>query len=142
MNIPYHKDIKILGFQFTDIVHSTAIATWSSVTARVRAIAQETYYRVLSMDRRIQFVHEYLLSKTWFVTQIFPHRLTVYDRLIPQYLGLYGGGKYSESLFPLSSVGKLKGDGTWLMHGQRAELYSCIAFKCGTSESHPSLLDG
>ena len=67
MNMPYHKDIKILGFQFTDIVH-----TWSSVTAQVRAIAQETYYRDLSMDRRIQFVHEYLLSKIWYVTQIFP----------------------------------------------------------------------
>jgi len=72
MNIPHHKGIKILGFQFTDIVHSTAIATWSSVTARVRATVQETYYRDLSMDRRIQFVHEYLLSKIWYVTQIFP----------------------------------------------------------------------
>ena len=60
------QDIKILGFQFTDIVHSTAIATWSSVTARVRAIAQEICYRDLNMDRRIQFVHEYLLSKIWY----------------------------------------------------------------------------
>jgi len=72
MNIPYHKDIKILGFQFTDIVNLTAIAVWSSVTARVRATAQETYFRDLSMDRRIQFVHKYLLAKIWYVTQIFP----------------------------------------------------------------------
>ena len=100
MNIPYHKDIKILGFQFTGIVHSTAIATWSSVTGRVPANAQETYYRDLSMDRRIKFVHEYLLSKIWYVTQIFPpHRLTLYDRLIPQYLGLYGGGNIQSPSF-------------------------------------------
>jgi len=39
-NIPYQKDIKILGFQFTDIVNSTAIAVWSSVTTRVCTTAQ------------------------------------------------------------------------------------------------------
>jgi len=63
MDIPYHKDIKILRFQFTNIVNSAAIATWSSVIAWVLAAAQDTYYRDLSMDRRIRFVHDYLLAK-------------------------------------------------------------------------------
>jgi len=30
VDIPHHKDIRILGFQFTNIVNSTAIAKWSS----------------------------------------------------------------------------------------------------------------
>ena len=65
MDIPYRKDIKILGFRFTNIVNSTTIATWLSVTARVRAAAQDMYYRDLSVDRRIRFVHDYLLPKIW-----------------------------------------------------------------------------
>jgi len=142
MNIPYHKDIKILGFQFTDIVNSTAIATWSSVTSRVGATAHETYYRDLSMDRRIEFVNEYLLSKICYITQIFsppPDCIRQINTIISWFIWR---GNYSESLFPPFSVGKLKGDRTWLMYGQRAELHSCTAFKCRTSESDPSLLDG
>ena len=76
MDIPYHKDIKILGFQFTNIGNSAAIASWSLVTARVRAAAQDMYFRDISMDRRIRFVHDYLLAKIWYVTQTFPHRPT------------------------------------------------------------------
>jgi len=99
MDIPYHKDIKILGFQFTNIVNSAAITTWSSVTARMRAAAQDMYYRDLDMDSRIRFVRDYLLAKIWYVTQIFPpYRPTASDRLI-QYPGSYGGGNMQSPSF-------------------------------------------
>ena len=56
MDIPYHKNIKILGFHFSNSVNSSAAETWSSVIACVRAIAQNTYYRNLTLDKRINFV--------------------------------------------------------------------------------------
>jgi hypothetical protein len=34
--------------------------------------AQNTYYRDLTLDKRINFVHDYLIAKIWYVTQIFP----------------------------------------------------------------------
>ena len=37
------------------------------VTTRVRALAQETYYRNLTLKKRIHFVHDYLLVKIWYV---------------------------------------------------------------------------
>ena len=46
--------------------------TWSTVTSRVRALAEDTYYRDLSLDRQIRFVHNYLLAKIWYVAQICP----------------------------------------------------------------------
>jgi len=72
MDMPYHKEIKILGFHFSNSVNSAAAETWFSVIACVRAIAQNTYYRNLTFDKRINFVHDYLLAKIWSVTQIFP----------------------------------------------------------------------
>lgn len=137
-----HLGPEILGFQFTNIVNSAAMATWSSVTARLRAAVQDMYYRDLSVDRRIQYVHDYLLAKIGYATQIFPLRPTAYDRLIRQYLRSSDAGKYPESLFPPSSVGRLKGDGAWFIHGPRAEHFSCPAYKCRVSDSDHSLLDG
>jgi hypothetical protein len=42
MNIPYYKEIKILGFHFSNSVNSAAAESWSSVIARVHATAQNT----------------------------------------------------------------------------------------------------
>jgi len=72
MDIQNHTDVKILGFHFTNKVNTSAIETWSTVTTRVSALAQDTYYRDLSLDRRIHFVPDYLLAKIWFVAQIYP----------------------------------------------------------------------
>jgi len=37
----------------------------------VHALAQDTYYRDLSLDR-IHFAHDYLLAKIWYAAQIYP----------------------------------------------------------------------
>jgi len=39
----------------------------------VRAAARDVYYRDLSLDRRIRFVHDYLLARIWYAAQIFPN---------------------------------------------------------------------
>jgi hypothetical protein len=63
MDIPYHTDVKISGFHFRNKVNTSANETWSTFTTRVRALAQNTYYRDLSLDRRIHFVQDYQLAK-------------------------------------------------------------------------------
>jgi hypothetical protein len=67
MDIPYHTHVKIVGFQFTNTVNTSAKNTWSMVTTKVRALAQETYYRNLNLNKHIHFVHQYLLAKIWYV---------------------------------------------------------------------------
>ena len=69
---PYHTDITTLGYHFTNSVNSAAVKTWNSVIDRMRAVAQETYNRDLTLVKRIQFVREYLLATVRYVTQIFP----------------------------------------------------------------------
>jgi len=72
LDIPYNTGIKILGFHFTDRVNTANIEHWYSVTSQVRATAQDAWYTDLSLDRRIRFVHDYLLVRIWYAAQIFP----------------------------------------------------------------------
>jgi len=53
MDIPYQTDVKIIEVKFTNKVKFAANENWSTVTSRLRALAQDTYHRSLSLDRRI-----------------------------------------------------------------------------------------
>jgi len=44
----------------------------SVVTSLVRASAQDAHYRDLSVDKRIRFVHGFLLARICYVAQLFP----------------------------------------------------------------------
>jgi hypothetical protein len=72
MDIPYYNEIRILGFYVTSTVNATARRSWSTLTDRIHAQAHAAYARKLSLDRRIQYVHDYLLAKVWYVAQFFP----------------------------------------------------------------------
>jgi len=72
MNISYHEEIKILGFKLTNRSNISNKEHWCSVISQVRAAAQDAYYRKLSLDMRIRYIHEYLLAKIWYSAQIFP----------------------------------------------------------------------
>jgi len=72
MDIPYNTGIKILGFHFTDRVNVVNKGNWRNVTSLVRASAQDAYYRDLSLDKGIRFVHDFLLARIWYVAQLFP----------------------------------------------------------------------
>jgi len=60
MNIPYHDIATILGFQIKNTVGESALASWTKTTVKIRQQAQEAYCRTLTLDKRIEFVHEYL----------------------------------------------------------------------------------
>jgi len=72
MDIPYHTEAKILGFRVTSKVQESAHKSWTITTARIRAQAQNAYYRNLSFDKRIQYVHDYLMARVWYLVQIYP----------------------------------------------------------------------
>jgi hypothetical protein len=72
MDIPYYSVIRILGFYVTSTVNAAAQRSWSTLTDRIHVQARDAYTRELSLDRRIQYVHDYLLAKVWYVAQIFP----------------------------------------------------------------------
>ena len=72
MDIPYHTEAKILRFHITTTVNASARKNWSTVTNRFRAQTREAYYRELSLDNRIRYIHEYLMAKVWYFSQIFP----------------------------------------------------------------------
>jgi len=70
MNISYHDIATILGFQIKNTLGESALASWTKTTAKIRAQAQEAHCRMLTLDKRIQFVHEYLVARAWCVSQI------------------------------------------------------------------------
>ena len=72
INMTYQEETRILGFKFTNRSNLTSKEHWCRIISEARATAQEAYYRNLRLDKRIQFVHEYLLTKIWYSAQIFP----------------------------------------------------------------------
>jgi len=76
MYIQYHDEIKILGFNMTNNTKESANKSWSVLTAKIRAQAQDAYRRALNLEYRIRYVKDYLLVRAWFMTQIYPPPLT------------------------------------------------------------------
>jgi len=72
MDIPYHTETTILRVLITTTVRESARKCWSRATALIRAQAKDAYSRKLTLDKRINYIHEYLLAKVWYLTQIFP----------------------------------------------------------------------
>ena len=71
LNIPYHTEIKILGIHYTITVHQSAKNNWTTVTGNIGAQTRNAYNRDLCLDKRIMYVHNFLLTKTWNTAQIF-----------------------------------------------------------------------
>jgi len=72
MDIPYLSEANIPGFHITSKVQDSAHTIWTITTARIGAQAQDAYYRDLSLDKMIQYVHDYLIAKIWYLAQIYP----------------------------------------------------------------------
>ena len=142
MDIPYHTDVTILGFHFTNKVNISAHVTWSTVTTRVRALAQDTYYRDLSLDRRIRFVHDYLLAKIWYVAQIYPPPAECLRQLYTTISWFIWRGDIFR--VPLSTLqrGNMDGGGTSRMCGRRVEHFFYTDYKHRINEMGLSLLVG
>jgi hypothetical protein len=72
LNIPYCNDMKIVGVHFTSSINRSADTNWSIVARQIRTPAKDAYIRNLCMDKRIQYIHNYLLARVWYMVQILP----------------------------------------------------------------------
>jgi len=115
MDIPYHTEANILDFHITSKVQDSAHKSWTITTARIRAQAQDAYYRDLSLDKRIQYVHDYLMARVWYLAQIYHPR----DECVRQLNTTISWYVWRGEIFrvPLSTLQRRKGEGGWeLIH--------------------------
>ena len=111
MNIPYCTELKMLGVHFTPSVRQTTQKNWAMVIGRIRRLAQAAYYRELCLDKRILYVHTYILATAWYTVQILPMPETCVRQVnsaIAWYL-------WRGNIFrvPLSTLQQLKREGGW-----------------------------
>jgi hypothetical protein len=71
MWIPYYEHIKILGILFEPSNTQSALKNWIVVTNALRAQVRQVYYRELRLNKRIQYVHTYMLAIAWLPAQVF-----------------------------------------------------------------------
>ena len=127
LDIPYHTDINVLGYHFTKSVNSAAVKTWTSVIDRMRAVAQETYHRDLNLDKRIQFVHHYLLAKIWYVTQIFPSTPDIIRRINTTITWFIWQGEICR--VALSTLQREKSEGGWNLYDADAKCRALYMYR-------------
>ena len=111
MDIPYHDTVQILGFQIKSTVWESALDSWTKMTAKIWSQAQEDYYWMLTLDKRIQFVHEDLLECAWYMSQIKP----LPDVCVWQLNTLISWFIWKGDIFcvPLSTLYRPKDDRCW-----------------------------
>jgi len=67
LGIPYHTELRILGIKMAITIHQSAINSLRTVIGKIRAQAREAYSKTLSLDKRVLYVHNYLLAKAWYM---------------------------------------------------------------------------
>jgi hypothetical protein len=115
MDIPYHTEAKILGFHITSKVQESAHKSCTITTARIRAQAQDAYYKYLSLDKWIQYVHDYLMARVWYLAQMYPPP----DECVRQLNTTISWYVWRGEIFrvPLSTLQRRKVEGGWdLIH--------------------------
>jgi len=53
IDIKYHNDITLLGFNMTRNIKESATKSWAMLPAKIRARVQEAYHRALILEHRI-----------------------------------------------------------------------------------------
>jgi hypothetical protein len=127
MNIPYHDTATILGFQIKTSVRESALPTWTKTTAKIRAQAQDAYCRMLTLDRRIQFVHEYLMAHAWYVAQIYPPP----DVCVRQLNTTISWFVWKGDIFrvPMSTLYRPKEDGGWDLTNLSVKSHALLLYR-------------
>jgi hypothetical protein len=136
-NIPYYAEMKILGINFISTTEQTVDVNWSIMSDRIKVQAQNAYIRNLTIDKRIQYIHNYLLARVWYTEQVLP--LTEeYRRQIETATSWY---LWRGSVFrvPLSTLQRRKSKGGWSFVNInvkcRTLLYNRLTFQSQTEES-------
>ena len=61
-----------MGITLQPKINIASKITWCNIITQAQAAAKEAYYRELSLNMRIQYVHTYLLDRIWYAAQLFP----------------------------------------------------------------------
>ena len=127
MNNPYRDTATILGFQIKNTVRESALASWTKTTAKIRAQSQEAYCRMLTLDKRIQFVHEYLVARAWYVSQIYP----LPDVCVRQLNTTITWFVWKGDIFrvPLSTLYRPKEEGGWDLTNLPAKSHALLLYR-------------
>jgi hypothetical protein len=131
-NIPYYARMKILGINFTSTTEQTVDVNWSIMADQIKVQAQNAYIRNLTIDKRIQYIHNYLLARVWYTEQVLP--LTEeYRRQIETATSWY---LWRGSVFrvPLSTLQRSKREGLELCQHKR-KMQSITILSTNTSKS-------
>ena len=96
MDIPYVSQIKILGIYFTPSINQTINKNWEIATRRTRGMAKAAYHRELDMDKRIAYVHTYILATVWYIAQTLPIPTNCVRRINMAITWYIWRGQYSE----------------------------------------------
>ena len=108
MDIPYHTEAAISGLHITSTVQASALRSWTLTTARIGAHAQEAYYRNLRLDKRIQYVHDHLMARVWYVAQLYPPPEVCVRQLNSTIAWICGEGIYSACRYQLYKGGRTR----------------------------------
>jgi hypothetical protein len=69
LGIDYHTHVTILGITFWGTIAQTINDSWARLTTKVRLKAKQAYTKDQCIAHRIRYVHGFLLSKLWYITQ-------------------------------------------------------------------------
>jgi hypothetical protein len=127
MGIQYCDEIKILGFHMRKTTKESSMRCWEVLTARIRATAKEAYLRDLSMDYRIRYVHDYLLARAWYTTEIYPPMAPIVRQLNMIISWFIWQGVIFR--VPLSTLQKPKEEGGWELIQPEAKCKSLFQYR-------------
>jgi hypothetical protein len=135
MDIPYNNEATILGLHTTSTLQASAVRSWTLTTARIRAHAQEAYYRNLSLDKRIQYVRDHLMARVWYLAQIYP-RPNVCVRQLNTTIAwfLWRGDVFRVSL---STLKRRKDEGGWELKNLIAKSHTLFLGRLRIQRTRP-----
>jgi hypothetical protein len=100
--------------------------SWELLT-RILANEQEAYLREMSMDYRLRYVHEYLVARVWYTTQIYPPADAILRQLNTTISWFILQGVIF--LVPLSTLQKPKDEGGWGLMKPAAKFLALFIYR-------------
>jgi hypothetical protein len=135
MDILYRNETTILGLHITSTVQSSALRSWTLTTARIQALAQEAYYQNLSLDKRIQYVHDHLMARVWYLAQTYPPPNVCVRQLNTTIAWFLWQGDIFR--VPLSTLQRRKDEGGWELKHLTAKSHALFLSRMHIQRTRP-----
>ena len=133
MDIPYYNETTILGLHITRTIQTSSLRSWTLTTAKIRAQAHEAYYRELSLDKWIQYVHSHLMARIWFLAKIYPTPEVCVRQLNSTIAWFLWRGDIFR--VPLSTLQRRKEEGGWGLKHLTAKSHALLLNRLRTQRS-------